>query len=85
MSDSTSYAMDSLREWLSSKRVGEFVTHTGPKGDAVVLIKESIKYKDLDADAQVALKWIFNRFDAINLEIATGKDGIDRVKVTRSL
>ena len=86
MSRSTEYAEKVQAEWLASPSVGELLVHKGPKGDAVVLSKETIKVANIaDETARKCVYYLVKHFDAFNVEIVTGKDGPDRIKVTRSL
>jgi hypothetical protein len=85
MSKSTDYTDHAIKDWLTSQRVGELMVHTGPKGDSVVLVKETIKVVNLAQEIRAAVDLLVKSFDAFNVEIVTGKDGPDRIKITRQL
>jgi hypothetical protein len=85
MSKSTDYTDHAIKDWLTSQRVGELMVHTGPKGDSVVLVKETIKVVNLAQEIRAAVDLLVKSFDAFNVEIVTGKDGPNRIKITRQL
>jgi len=86
MSVSTDYTDGVIKDWLTSRRVGELMVHTGPKGDSVVLVKETILVANLVPEVKAAIELLIKAFDAFNVEIVTTREaGKDRVKITRQL
>lgn len=85
MSRSTDEAKATASTWLDSDAVGMLLIHKGPRKDCVVLADETIKMADLDAQDRAAVNRLLLAHAAFKVEATTGKDGPDRIKVTRQL
>ena len=85
MSKSTEDTLKAVGGWLNSLAVGSLLIHKGPRQDVVILAEETIKMANLDDKDRNAVTCLLAAHDAFKVDVITGKDGPDRIKVTRQL
>ena len=85
MSRSIEEAEVVIGDWLRSDAVGMLLIHKGPRKDVILLQDRTIKYANLSAEDRLAVDHLFQEHNAFKVEAVTGKDGPDRIKVTRQL
>ena len=85
MARSISDTLRVIDEWIDSDSVGMLLIHKGPKKDLVVLAEETVKIPNLDAKSRAAVECLIEANRAFKVDVITGKDGPDRIKITRQL
>lgn len=85
MTRSTDDTLGVIEGWINSDSVGMLLIHKGPRKDVVILSEETVKVSNLDAKSRAAVECLIEANRAFKVDVITGKDGPDRIKITRQL